>query len=197
MEGKVIAVFEAPKILFMITIRTRDFWTDEPVEAIFEKLRWETHTVKFGPLNAYKNPFQKIRRTWLGEINTKKRTFKLFRVTGESHTSDLSVHGEYITHQSKPLVRVKFKVHFTAFLGLWGLLLCIYAIWYLVNKKGIVISEWLLLPLLLIVGGYYAYTTIRDLEASDRAIESTLYRVYQTEKEAEEMDDEEVDDGAS
>lgn len=159
---------------------------------------WETSIwnpyCKIPLFNAYDSQYQKLRKLWLGELNSRERTFKLFRVTDESHTSNLSLHGEYITHQSRPIVRVKFKVYFTAFLGLGGLLFCIYAIWFLINKKGIVISEWVLLLLLLMAGGYYAFKTIRDLDACENAIESTLYRVYQAEKETEETDSEEHDD---
>ena len=146
-------------------------------------------------MNAYKNPYRKFEKKWLGEVRPKNRTFKLFRITDESHTSDLSVHGEYITHLSRPVMRVKFKVHFTAFLGLWGIMFCIFAIWYLVNEKGIIVSEWILTLLLLLVGGYYAFITIRDLDTSDRAIESTVYKVYRTEEETEKIDIEEDDEG--
>ena len=146
-------------------------------------------------MNAYKNPYQKFTKQWLGEVKPKSRTFKLFRITGEEHTSDLSLHGEYITHLSKPLIRVKFRVHFTAFFGLWGIMACVYAIWYLVNKKGILVSEWVLLLLLMLIGSYYVFITIRDLDASDRAIESTVYRVYSAENERDDMNkDDETED---
>lgn len=172
----------------MITIRTTDFWINEPIEAIFEKLRWETHVVKFGPLNVYNTKHQNLTKTWLGELHPKSGTFKVFRVTGNDNTSDMSVHGEYTTRLGKPLIRVKFKVHFTAFLGLFGVLTCLFALWYLLNKKGIMMGEWVLIVLLLMVGGYYSVVTMRDLSASEQAIESLIYKTYPENNDIENSD---------
>ena len=178
----------------MVTIHTSEFWINEPFDLVLDKIRKETRLVKFGPLNVFNTEHKDFRTQWIGEIDNKKKKFKLFRVTDRTHTSDLAVHGELITRINKPMIQVKYKVHFTAFLGLFGLLVFGYAIWFLLREKGVPVNEIILIAFLLITGAIYSISTIRDLNKSEQLIQDTIYKIIKTEIEEADDDEDEEDE---
>jgi hypothetical protein len=180
----------------LITIHTTEIWTENSFEDIAEKIRSETHLVKFGPFNIYDSQWKQFSAKWIGQIFKEKKQFKLFRVTGSDVTSDLSVNGEYTNRGGKPIIVIKYKVHFTAVLGLAGLLVCIYALWFLLQKKGVAEGVlWLLLPLV-IAGIIYSGFTIRDLNKNIAEIERLMQKplIVPSWNNEDEMDDEEDGD---
>jgi hypothetical protein len=118
-----------------MTIKTNEYWIDEPFEQIALKIKIDTRQVKFGIFNAFEKSFEMYPRPWIGEINPGKKTFKLFRTKGTDNTSDLSVVGRYTIRGSKPVVVVKHKIHFTVIFGAVGLLLFTIAAFYLLQTN--------------------------------------------------------------
>jgi len=177
----------------MITIHTSEFWISEPFELVLEKIRRETKIVKFGPLNVFNTNHQDFYTKWIGEVDARQKRFKLFRVTSKKNTSDMSVNGEYQMRINKPMIVVKYKVHFTALLGLFGILTFSYAVWYLLRVKGIDLGTLGLLAILFSVGIIYSVSTMRDLRKCEQEIERVIYKIVkpQNEPENEEGDDEE------
>lgn len=175
----------------MITIRTTEIWTNDTPELIFKKVKWSTHQVKFGPLYVFKRT--ESYSPWIGEVDEKKQNFTLFRVTSPDHTSDFSVHGQYELRAGKALVKIKHKVFFTSILGLAGLLTCVFAIWFLLQKKGILTDTVYLLLALIIVGTAYSVSLIKDLNRNEAAIRELIERIWYDDEE-EDDDDEEEDD---
>ena len=127
-------------------------------------------------------------RPWIGEIDTKKNSFKLFRVKGSESTSDLSAVGHYTIRGAKPVVVVKHKLHFTVIFGIVGLLIFTIAVFFLLQKKGIVVDASIQAVTLLLVILFYAYTIRKDLRQDEKELEQLLTRVLVDE---EEVDDEE------
>jgi hypothetical protein len=166
----------------MITIRKREFWLTEPEELVFDKLSLFTKRVNFGLFNAFKTDHANFNKAWIGEIRRQKKSFKLFRVTGKSSTSDLSVNGVYTTRFSKPLLVVHYKIHFTAIIGLFGILVTTYALLSLVGRK-IVIDNWLLGIIIFSVGVIYSLSVVRDLNKTDNAMEQLLSKRINWSKE--------------
>lgn len=176
-----------------MTIKTNEFWTDEPFEDIVQKIKLDTRQVKFGIFNLFPKTFEKYPRPWIGEIDTRKQSFKLFRTKGTENTSDLSVVGTYTIRGTKPLVVVRHKVHFTVLFGMVGLLVFIIAVFFLLQKKGIVVPPGIQALVLMMVILFYAYTIRKDLHQDEKEIEKLLTRVLVDE---EEIDDEDEDDEA-
>jgi hypothetical protein len=181
----------------LITIHTTEIWTENSFEDIAEKIRSETHLVQFGPFNIYGPQWKQFSAKWIGQIFKEKKQFKLFRLTGSDTTSDLSINGEYTNRGARPIIVIKHKLHFTAVLGLAGLLTCIYALWFLLLKKGVVEGVlWLLLPLVIAGVGYSGFT-IRDLNKNIAEIERLMQKpviIPVWNNRHEEMDDEEDED---
>lgn len=177
----------------MITVKTSEIWTADPPELIFMKLRWDTHQVKFGPANVFKK--SNLRLPWIGEIDEERRTFKLFRVTSSDHTSDFAVHGTYEWRAGAPLVKIRHAVHYTSLFGLAGLLVFVYAIWFLIRaKKGIMLGEGYLLAGLLLAGLGYSFWILRDLNKNDVAIRELIGREvvpFESDHDDESPSDEE------
>lgn len=171
----------------MITVRTTEIWTANPPELIFKKLKWDTQQVKFGPFNVFKKV--ELRQSWVGEINEAKGTFKLFRVTSADHTSDFSIHGQYELRAGKPFIKIRHKVYFTSVLGLAGLLVFVFAFWFLLRKKGILSSEIYLLIGLLLAGGGYSFSILRDLNKNEAAIRELIERIWYDDDDENDADD--------
>src|SRR5688572_2876443 len=167
----------------MITIRTTEIWTNDTPEAIFEKIKWDTHQVRFGPFNMYKR--KEVYSRWIGEVNEKKLTFKLFRVTSPDRTSDFSVQGHYEVRAGKGLVKIRHQVYFTSLLGLAGLLTCVFAIWFLLQKKGVLIGNVYLVLALMTAGILYSFSLLRDVNKNEAAIRELIERVWYDGEESE------------
>jgi hypothetical protein len=184
------------KLRTVIRLHTSEFWTEESSEMIFEKIGHETRQVRFGPFNIFDTGNREFTTKWLGQLKPKQNTFKLFRVTGKGHTSEISVNGLYTHRLNKSLVIVKYKLHFTALFGLLGVLTFVFAMWYLLGTKGYVTSKIYLLAGLLCVGIFYALSVVRDLNKSERAISESIYRPYRPViyDPASEHDDDELTD---
>jgi hypothetical protein len=176
-----------------MTIKTNEFWTNESFEDIIRKIKLETRQVKFGVLNSFPKSFEKYPLPWVGEINERAQSFKLFRVKGSENTSDLSVIGNYSIRGTKPVVVVKHRLHFTVFFGMFGLFLFVVAVFYLLQKKNIDIPIAFQVIALLLVVLFYAFTIIRDLRQDEKEIERTLTRVLVDQEEIDD-DDEEIED---
>ena len=174
-----------------MTIKTNEYWIDEPFDLIEAKLIMDTRLVKFGPLNAFKKSFEMYPRPWIGEINRKKQSFKLFRTKGTENTSDLSVVGQYTIRGAKSVVVVKHKLHHTVFVGAIGLLITVLGVSLIIQKKGIGAAPAIQAVLFLGVILYYIYTIGKDLRKDAEQIEKTLKRVLATD---EDFDGEEEED---
>lgn len=179
----------------MITIHTSEFWINEPIDFVIDKIRRETLLVEFGPFNVFNTKHQNFYTKWIGEIDRRNKKFKLFRVTDRTHTSDVAVHGEYTVRINKPMIVVRYKVHFTAFLGLFGLLAFGYAVWYLLRLKGVILGELGLIAILLTVGMGYSISTIRDLNKCAQEIERVIYKIVKMDVDEDDEDDADDDDG--
>jgi hypothetical protein len=166
-----------------MTIKTNEFWIDEPFEDIARKIKMSTRLVKFGPFNTYEKNFGTITPPWIGELDVKKRSFKLFRTKGTENTSDLSVVGTYTIRGAKPVIVVKHKLHFTVVFGTVGLFVFIIAVLFLLQKKGIVLPVALQASVMASVIIYYAYTIVKDLLQDEREIEKLLARVLVDERD--------------
>jgi hypothetical protein len=176
----------------MITIRTTEVWTNDAPEVIFKKIKWDTHQVRFGPMSIFKTT--EIHSAWIGEVDEKKLTFKLFRVTSPDFTSDFSVHGHYELRAGKGLVKIQHKVRFTSILGLAGLLTCVFAFWFLLQKKGILISQAYLLLTLVTAGAVFSISLLRDVNKNETAIRELLERVWYDDDDDEDQDaDEDIE----
>ncbi|HOX82972.1 MAG TPA: hypothetical protein PLJ60_12970 [Chryseolinea sp.] len=156
---------------------TTEVWTNDPPEVILEKIKWNTHQVKFVPFNIFKKKTE-IYSPWIGQIDEKKLSFKLFRVTSPDHTSDFSVEGQYEIRAGKGLVKIRHKVYFTSILGLAGLLTFVFAIWFLLQKKGILMGNLFLVLGLILTGGVYSVFILRDLNKNDAEIREVLERIW-------------------
>lgn len=179
----------------MITLRKTEYWTEETFEILSEKVRHETRQVRFGLFNSFDTKHKAFTTPWIGQLYPAQKKFKLFRVTGREHTSDLSVNGEYTTRLSKPVVVIRHKVHFTALLGLSGLLVSIYVAWHLLRQKGVMDSILFLLAGLLTAGIYYTIITLRDLNKNEAEIKRLIYKVPRRKYEEVEEEEEEEDMG--
>ena len=170
-----------------VTIRTSEIYVNDPPELLLEKVRVDTQEVEFGLFNFFSTAGHDFRKKWIGQISRENNRFKLFRVKGFSNTSDISVLGEYIVRLNKPMVRIRYKVHFTAFLGLLGVLIFIYALWFLLKEKGVWESQLLLILMLTAVGIIYAASTVRDLNRTEEDIRKTLSKRFRNPEEVEKL----------
>src|SRR5688572_8670790 len=157
-----------------MTIKTNEFWIDEPFEDIARKIKSETRLVKFGIFNSFTKTFEMYPRPWIGEINERKQSFKLFRTKGSENTSDLSVVGSYTIRGAKSVIVVSHKLHFTGLFGMVGLLIFVIAVFFLLHKKNIVVPIVLQALGLVLVIFYYAFTILKDLRQDEKAIEEVL-----------------------
>jgi hypothetical protein len=173
-----------------MTIKTNEFWIDEPFEEVVRKIKIGTREVKFGIFNSFRKTFEKFPRPWIGEINTRKKSFNLFRVKGSESTSDLSAVGHYTIRGAKPVVVVKHRIHFTVVFGMVGLLIFVISLFFLLQKKGIVVPVAMQAVALVLVILYYAYTILKDLRQDEKELEILLTRVLVDEEEIDEEDEE-------
>lgn len=170
-----------------MTIKTNEFWIDEPFEDILKKIKMSTRQVKFGIFNAFHKNFEMFPGQWIGQIDARKQSFKLFRVKSSENTSDLSVVGRYTLRGNKPVIVVKHKVHFTVALGMMGLLIFVIAVFTLLRMKGIMVPVAIQAVALLLVLFYYAYTVMKDLREDEKRIQEMLtFLLLQEEEEEEE-----------
>jgi len=172
-----------------MTVKTNEYWINEPFDGIALKIRIDTRLVKFGPLNAFTRSFEMYPRPWIGEINPKRQTFKLFRTKGSENTSDLSVVGRYTVRGAKPVIVVKHKLHFTVVMGAVGLLIFFIAAFFLLQKKGVIVHPAIQAVAFSAVILYYIYTIARDLHHDEKQIEKTLTRVLVREEDVDEEED--------
>lgn len=128
-----------------------------------------------GWFNAFKTDHQNFNTKWIGEIDRKKGFFKLFRVTGKNSTSDLSVNGIYTTRINKPVLVIRYNIHFTAILGLFGILVTTFTLFSVVTKN-MQIDSWVLWVILFSVGVAYSISIVRDLNKTDRAMEELFQK---------------------
>src|SRR5690606_10058038 len=134
------------------------------------KLKAQTREVKFGPLNMMKRNFDRFPKPWVGEIDKRGESFKLFRTKGQENTSDLSVHGKYIVRSGNRLIEVKHKLHYTSLTGFAGLGVFVFCVFLLMGEKGIVVHPALEVLTCLIVLALYGHTFYRDLKADEKLI---------------------------
>lgn len=172
-----------------MTIKTNEFWTDDLFEDIVLKIKLGTRLVKFGVFNSFPKSFEKYPRPWIGEIDTRKQSFKLFRTKGTENTSDLSVVGSYTVRGGKPFIVVRHKIHFTVLFGMVGLLIFVIAAFFLLQKKGIVAPPAIQALALLMVILFYAYTILKDLRQDEKEIEELLTQVLVDEEEIDDEDE--------
>jgi choline-glycine betaine transporter len=177
-----------------MTIKTNEYWIDEPFEQIALKIKIDTRQVKFRIFNAFEKSFEMYPRPWIGEINAGKKTFKLFRTKGSDNTSDLSVVGRYTTRGAKPVVVVKHRIHFTVIFGAVGLLLFAISAFYLLQQKGIIVPPAVQAIAFSLVILFYIYTIAKDLRQDEKQLEKTLTRVLVSEEDDEEVDVEDDDE---
>ena len=177
-----------------MTIKTNEYWIDEPFEIIAHKIKLGTRLVKFGPFNSFPKSFEMYPRPWIGEINEKKKSFKMFRTKGSENTSDLSVVGTYNTRGMKTVIVVKHRIHFTVLTGMIGLFVFVIAALFLLQKKGIVLPVGVQVIALTSVIMYYAYTIIKDLKGDEKEIERLLTRVIDNESDDDELNSEEEEE---
>jgi hypothetical protein len=159
----------------MLNLHTQEFWTDDTFEAIADKIRRETRLVKFGFLNMYDSELKDLTTSWLGAIYPEKKKFKLFRVTSSSNTSDLAVKGEMVQRGNRSVLVIRHVLQFLPFFGMLGVLVCIYAFWFLLNKHAGLGLVWLL-PALMIGGMLYSLSIYRDLKKNMTEIERLIHR---------------------
>ena len=95
-------------------------------------------------------------------------------VTGSNYTSYISVNGEYTIRVNKPLIIVKFNIHFTVLLGMFGLLVFTFVVWYLLKQKNIIDSELILLIGLILVDGLYVVMMVFDLNKTEKEIQKLI-----------------------
>ncbi|MEO7988698.1 MAG: hypothetical protein ABI663_04100 [Chryseolinea sp.] len=82
---------------------------------------------------------------------------------------------------AKGLVKIKHKVYFTSIIGLVGLLTCVFAIWFFLQKKGILTGNFYLLLGLILTGIGYSAFILRDLNKNEVAIREVLERIWYDE----------------
>lgn len=178
-----------------MTIKTNEFWIDEPFDEIARKIKIGTREVKFGIFNSFRKKFEMFPRPWIGEIDARKKSFKLFRLKGTENTSDLSVVGNYTIRGAKPVIIVRHKVHFTVIFGMVGLLIFVIAVFFLIQTKGIAVPGAIQAVALLLVILFYAYTIRKDLRHDEKEIEKLLTRTLVDKEEIDEEDEEDDHDG--
>jgi hypothetical protein len=172
-----------------MTIKTNEFWTDEPFEDIVKKIKSETRIVKFGIFNSFPKSFDRYPLLWVGEINELTQSFKLFRVKSSESTSDLSIVGNYTIRNAKPVIVVRHKLHFTTFFGMVGLLIFVIAVFFFLQKKDIIIHVAFQGLALLLVILFYAFTILKDLRKGEKAIEAVLTKALVNLPEKEDGND--------
>jgi hypothetical protein len=176
-----------------MTIKTNEFWTDEPFEDIVRKIKSETRLVKFGIFNSFPKSFDRYPLLWVGEINEHTKSFKLFRVKSSESTSDISIVGKYTIRNAKSVIVVRHKLHFTTFFGMVGLLIFVLAVFLFFQKKDIIIPVALQVLGLLLVILFYAFTILKDLQKGEKAIEAVLTKALVNPVEKEDENDEDED----
>ncbi|HZI23786.1 MAG TPA: hypothetical protein VFD46_01850 [Chryseolinea sp.] len=169
-----------------MTIKTSEFWTNEPFEDIARKIKSETRLVKFGIFNSFPKSFARYPLLWVGEINESTQSFKLFRVKSSESTSDISIVGKYTTRNGKSVIVVRHKLHFTTLFGMVGLLILAIAVFFFLQKKDIVIPVVLQAVALVLVILFYAFTILKDLQKGEKAIMAALTKALVN---AQETDD--------
>lgn len=167
-------------LVFMLTLLTKDYWITDSPEMLVAKIRLESHLVKFRAFHSYDLNYRDLTRIWLGEVKVNEHAFTLFRVTGKDKTSDIRIAGKYSTLHNRPMVRVKFSVHYSALLGLFGLLVTTYTLFHLLGKRGIIVHELISILGMLLVGGLYCYSMFRDLNRSQQLLEKMLSKKYES-----------------
>lgn len=180
----------------MIPLYVHEHWTDESFDMIEDKVRRETRIVRFGPMNFFDSELKSYSSGWIGEVYSKTQRFKLFRVTGPETTSDLAVQGKMVQRGSRNVLVVKHTAQPLTFVGPAGLLVCVYALWFLLRKKMEIHVIWLILGLI-ITAATYCWFILRDLRKDINAITELLnrkpYVPHHLDEESEEIDDEEED----
>ncbi|HYI77964.1 MAG TPA: hypothetical protein VEW65_10125 [Chryseolinea sp.] len=179
-----------------MTIKTSEFWTDEPFEDIVKKIKSETRLVEFGMFNSFPKSFARYPLLWVGEINESTQSFKLFRVRSTESTSDISIVGKYTTRNGKSVIVVKHKLHFTTLFGMVGLLILAIAVFFFLQKKDIVIPVVLQALALALVILFYAFTILKDLQKGEKAIMAVLTKALVNAQEADDRSEkiEDVED---
>ncbi len=177
-----------------MTIKTNEFWINEPFQDIVRKIKSETLLVKFGPFNSYKKTYN-FPVPWIGEVYEQTQSFKLFRTKGSENTSDLSVVGKYTTRGSSVVIEVKHKVHFTVFFGMVGLLVLVIAVVSLFRQKNIIVPIPVQVIALAMVIFYYAFTILKDLRQDEKAVESLLTKkLIDLDEVADDDEEEDIED---
>ena len=178
-----------------MTIKTTEFWTDEPFEDIVRKIKSETRLVKFGIFNSFPKSFNRYPLLWVGEINERAKSFKLFRVKNSESTSDISIVGNYTIRNAKPVIVVRHKLHYTTFFGMVGLLIFVMAVFFFLQKKDVVVPVALQALGLALVILFYVFTILKDLQKGEKAIEAVLTKALVNPQEMDNENEEIEDEG--
>ncbi len=155
----------------MITIASTKYTLKELPEELLNRLKPEVYQVQFGAFNIYDSELKEIKKNWIGELNGLDG-FKLFRVTSSTMTSDIGVLGEF--DDAKNELKVNFKVHWTAPLGLFGVITVVYVITMLFGKKGIELPIWFTILSMVVAGLSYGVWKVRDLRKSKQLFEKLM-----------------------
>jgi hypothetical protein len=178
-----------------MTIKTNEFVTNETFGQLAFKLKTDTRQVKFGPMNAIPKNTARYPKPWVGEIDERGEWFKLFRQKKSDNTSDLSVNGKYIVRSGQPIVEVKHKLALMGVVGFAGLALFVFAAFYLLSKKGIVVHPVLQILVCVLALAIYGYTFYRDLREDEKQIRLLIYeKLYALDDEREEEEGGEEED---
>jgi hypothetical protein len=184
----------------MLTVHKIEVWTSDPFEEIAHKISTETDAVKFGFLDVHKTNYRNLHSVWIGEVDHEKRTFKLYRRTGDSSTSDFAVVGNYVERSGKPVIAIRFKLIWSGLIGLAGLMVCVYALWFLFQKKNVMVGPaWLAFWLISVATGF-SFFMLRDLNKTTEEIKRTISKeivplsVLRMQELGEEDDERDEDD---
>jgi multidrug transporter EmrE-like cation transporter len=93
---------------------------------VFQRMSKKTQLVKFGILNLVHVGSAGFRNEWLGNVDEKRQTFKLFRVKSPSHTSDFVLRGSVTFLPNKTSISALIYPQYSLLLGYAGILITVY-----------------------------------------------------------------------
>lgn len=134
----------------------------------------ETHLVRFGFLNLYKET-PRFTKSWLGEYSEKNKEFMLFTtIKNTDKTSDFFIRGNFEDLPDGTMVSYSFHLNYTFFLGFLGLNLALFTLGKILLSKGLVPAFWYIIPFNTIASYLFYISMKKDYKRSSQLFKQLI-----------------------
>ena len=134
-----------------------------PTAVIRDRIVDNSRLVKFGPLDFFNTKYENFTEPWMGEFDAQLNEFKLFKtIQGTDETSEFYIKGRLLDKFETTSIRYSVNVHYMFLVGLLGLNVFGYSVFYLLQTKGLISISWIWIPTNLIFSGTYIGYKLKD-----------------------------------